>query len=246
MPQRQRIAVVVLFSLGFVVTIAGIVRTWFIYKSFYGEYDLTWYSYPLWISAAVEIDLGTICASAPVLRPLLAKIPFWFSTVSSSVSTRLSSSDGSCARKSQNASGTTLQNNSIRSSYLRTLTDSKRRSQAIKEETESEIRQAEGYELNRIDDLEKSLRHSCGSQEFILGGEAVKQRESWDTNKWRKKKLTLMDLNTRGITSTSEEDATLQLTNVSTRSSDVGGGQQSNCSHETSIRMSPTSSEEHG
>jgi len=63
MPRRQRIAVVVLFSLGFVVTIAGIVRTWFIYKSLIAEYDITWYAYPLWIAAAVEIDLGVVCSS---------------------------------------------------------------------------------------------------------------------------------------------------------------------------------------
>ncbi|KAF2876943.1 hypothetical protein BDV95DRAFT_601355 [Massariosphaeria phaeospora] len=60
MPRRQRIAVIVLFSLGFVVTIAGIIRTWFIYKSLVAEYDQTWYAYPLWIAAAVEIDLGVV------------------------------------------------------------------------------------------------------------------------------------------------------------------------------------------
>jgi hypothetical protein len=60
MPARQRIAVAVLFGLGFIVTIAGIIRTWFIYRSLFGEYDQTWYAYPLWIAAAIEIDLGVV------------------------------------------------------------------------------------------------------------------------------------------------------------------------------------------
>ena len=91
MPLRQRFAVGMLFSMGMIVTVAGIVRTWFIYKSLIENYDNTWYAFPLWIAAAVEIDLGVvskpevryntanhfqICASAPVLRPLISKIPF--------------------------------------------------------------------------------------------------------------------------------------------------------------------------
>lgn len=46
--------------MGFIVTIAGIVRTWYIYKSLIAEYDLTWYAFPLWIAAAIEIDLGVV------------------------------------------------------------------------------------------------------------------------------------------------------------------------------------------
>lgn len=60
MPRRQRFAVAVLFGLGLIVTVAGIVRTWYIYRSLFGEYDQTWYAYPLWIAAAIEIDLGVV------------------------------------------------------------------------------------------------------------------------------------------------------------------------------------------
>jgi hypothetical protein len=60
MPRRQRFAVALLFGLGFIVTIAGVVRTWYIYRSLFGEYDQTWYAYPLWIAAAIEIDLGVV------------------------------------------------------------------------------------------------------------------------------------------------------------------------------------------
>jgi len=79
MPRRERIAVCVLFGLGIIVSIAGAVRTTFVYKSLIQSYDQTWYAYPLWISAAIEIDLGVICASVPVLRPLLSRIPVFFS-----------------------------------------------------------------------------------------------------------------------------------------------------------------------
>lgn len=72
MRSRQRLAVVSLLALGFIVTIAGIVRTFFIWIAFMASYDETWFSYPLWIAAAVEIDLAVITACAPSLRPLIA------------------------------------------------------------------------------------------------------------------------------------------------------------------------------
>jgi len=46
-------------------------RTYFIWKCLIQSYDETWYAYPLWICAAVEIDLAVLCACAPALRPLL-------------------------------------------------------------------------------------------------------------------------------------------------------------------------------
>lgn len=61
MPRRQMIGVVLLLSLGFVVTLAGIIRTCFIWKSLMDSYDEMWYAFPLWIAAAVEIDLAMVC-----------------------------------------------------------------------------------------------------------------------------------------------------------------------------------------
>ncbi|KAF1936522.1 hypothetical protein EJ02DRAFT_82359 [Clathrospora elynae] len=105
MPLRQKLAVAVLFAFGLIVTAAGIVRTWFIYRSLVGEYDTTWYAYPLWIAAAVEIDLGVICASAPVLRPLLSKIPFSLSsTLSRGISFKKSTGHSSNTQKPSAAS----------------------------------------------------------------------------------------------------------------------------------------------
>lgn len=69
MPLRQRIGVCILLCLGFVVTIAGSIRTYFIWKSLIATWDETWYSYPLWIAAAVEIDLAVVGESSIFLPP---------------------------------------------------------------------------------------------------------------------------------------------------------------------------------
>jgi hypothetical protein len=60
MPLKQRIGVCVLLSAGIIVTIAGIIRTYFIWKSLIATYDETWFTYPLWICAAIEIDIAVV------------------------------------------------------------------------------------------------------------------------------------------------------------------------------------------
>lgn len=60
MPLKQRIGVCILLCLGFVVTIAGSLRTYYTWKSLLDSWDETWYAYPLWIAAAVELDLGLV------------------------------------------------------------------------------------------------------------------------------------------------------------------------------------------
>jgi hypothetical protein len=93
MPLRDRIGVVVLLSAGIIVTIAGILRTVFIWQSLISTYDESWGTYPLWICAAVEIDLAVvsqrilandihranqtlqICACVPAMKTVLWK-PF--------------------------------------------------------------------------------------------------------------------------------------------------------------------------
>lgn len=60
MPLKQRISVCVLLGLGFVVTLAGIVRTYYIWKGIIEEWDETWYTYPLWIWAALEIHIAVV------------------------------------------------------------------------------------------------------------------------------------------------------------------------------------------
>ncbi|KAF2823494.1 hypothetical protein CC86DRAFT_298489 [Ophiobolus disseminans] len=82
-PRRQRYAAAVIFSFGMIVTIAGVVRTWALKHAVSNNWDVTWSTYPSWIASAVEINLGVICASAPVCRPLLTRISFNSSVTSS-------------------------------------------------------------------------------------------------------------------------------------------------------------------
>ncbi|KAF1365915.1 hypothetical protein EJ07DRAFT_53053, partial [Lizonia empirigonia] len=137
MPRRQRYAVAGLFAMGLIVTVAGIVRTWYIYKSLVTTYDNTWYAYPLWIAAAVEIDLGVICASAPVLKPLLSKIPFSLSgTFSYGISLKKKTTTGSGSRS--NPSGSNL--------------SSKRKSEGIRAAPDLDGDQGRSYELKNWDE----------------------------------------------------------------------------------------------
>ncbi|KAF2738484.1 hypothetical protein EJ04DRAFT_549959 [Polyplosphaeria fusca] len=172
LPPRQRIAVIILFSLGFIVTIAGAVRTYYIYQSLIAHYDVTWYAFPLWIAAAVEIDLGVICASAPVLRPLLSKIPPRISSVSSKITSKFSTSSKTPQQDTE-ASGTTLQGS--HASQSKTSANCPRpRPERLDE-----------YELRQWEDVERGVHHndgshSEGSQEAILGSdEGASKRGSW-------------------------------------------------------------------
>ncbi|KAF2765627.1 hypothetical protein EJ03DRAFT_377627 [Teratosphaeria nubilosa] len=71
MPLRQRIGCAVIFGMGFIVIVAAIVRTYYIWKGLIDSYDETWYSWPLWIASSVEVDIGVICACAPALKTLI-------------------------------------------------------------------------------------------------------------------------------------------------------------------------------
>jgi hypothetical protein len=175
MPLRQRLAVALLFGMGIIVTVAGIIRTWFIYRSLFNEWDATWYSYPLWIAAAIEIDLGVvsitsshlrviltsdqICASAPVLRPLLSKIPFSLSATFSR---------GISFKKSSGAHSKASGNPAPKSN---TSALSKRRADTIQGAPELSKDLGRSYELKEWDDLEQGATlndNSRGSQEGIL------------------------------------------------------------------------------
>jgi rhodopsin domain-containing protein len=48
--------------------ITAIIRIFYIYKIFYQSYDVTWWAAPGWFWAAVETDIGLICASMPALK----------------------------------------------------------------------------------------------------------------------------------------------------------------------------------
>jgi hypothetical protein len=63
LPPRRRFGAIVLVSLGFVVCIAGAVRAYYTWRSLIHSYDETWECYGMWLSGAVEIDLGVVSSS---------------------------------------------------------------------------------------------------------------------------------------------------------------------------------------
>ncbi|TKX25240.1 hypothetical protein C1H76_2473 [Elsinoe australis] len=85
LPVKQRLGVLVLLCLGIVVTAAGVIRTYYIWKSLIGSWDITWYAFHLWIAACVEIDLAVLCACAPALKPLFSSLASRMSSGISSV-----------------------------------------------------------------------------------------------------------------------------------------------------------------
>jgi hypothetical protein len=60
MPTKDRVWACLLLSLGFVVTVAGCIRTYFVWRSMFASWDQTWEGYFMWISAAVELDIAVV------------------------------------------------------------------------------------------------------------------------------------------------------------------------------------------
>ncbi|UPL03484.1 hypothetical protein LCI18_014418 [Fusarium solani-melongenae] len=74
LPLSQRIALIVVFSLGLVVVFAASMRAYWTHYVTDETYDVTWEGFYLWIWTAVEANLGVICGSVPALRPLFRSI----------------------------------------------------------------------------------------------------------------------------------------------------------------------------
>lgn len=71
LPWNQRIGLVVLFSFGGVIVVAGSFRAYWIHDTLYETYDATWEGYNIWIWTAIETNVGVICGCIPALKPLL-------------------------------------------------------------------------------------------------------------------------------------------------------------------------------
>ena len=72
MPLRQRLSVLALLSLGMVVTGAGAVRTFFVWKSVLspvGTVDSTWWAYAVWCAACVEVDGAVVSFPVSLILP---------------------------------------------------------------------------------------------------------------------------------------------------------------------------------
>lgn len=71
LPWNQRIGLVVLFSVGGVIVVAGSFRAYWVHYTLYKTYDATWHGYQIWVWTAVETNVGVICGCIPALKPLL-------------------------------------------------------------------------------------------------------------------------------------------------------------------------------
>lgn len=60
LPLRQRVMIAMLFGAGFIVCIAGIMRTYYMYRMTDGYRDVTWDSYPVALSTAIELYIGIV------------------------------------------------------------------------------------------------------------------------------------------------------------------------------------------
>ncbi|KAF7941159.1 hypothetical protein BELL_0186g00100 [Botrytis elliptica] len=73
---RQRLIIIFLFGAGFLVCVAGAVRTYYTYLELVSS-DVTWDTYYVWISSTVELYVGIIGASVPATKPFFTRyIPF--------------------------------------------------------------------------------------------------------------------------------------------------------------------------
>ncbi|KAG4413515.1 hypothetical protein IFR04_013343 [Cadophora malorum] len=83
LPRRQMIVVMVLFGFGFISCIAGVIRTYYMYEVTTG-WDQTWRSYPVWVTSALELYIGIICASIPATKPFFSTyLPSLFGSMAS-------------------------------------------------------------------------------------------------------------------------------------------------------------------
>lgn len=71
LPIIQRFGLVVLFSVGGVIVVAGSFRAYWVHYVLYKTYDATWYGYEIWLWTAIETNTGVICGCIPALKPLL-------------------------------------------------------------------------------------------------------------------------------------------------------------------------------
>lgn len=61
----------IIFSLGSLVVLFGILRTYYVYEALNVDYDFTWILYDCWLYTQIELNLAIIAACAPAMRPLV-------------------------------------------------------------------------------------------------------------------------------------------------------------------------------
>ena len=69
MPRRQKVALTLLFAVGYAVVGLGIGRTIMLNRVVFHDYDYTWILWDAWIWSVTELWIGLIVASVPSLKP---------------------------------------------------------------------------------------------------------------------------------------------------------------------------------
>jgi hypothetical protein len=101
MSTSQKRAVILLLGLGYIVTAAGVIRTYYSYYIMWRSYDETWYEYYGFVASTIENDLAIVCACAPALRPVITRLAFTLSPIPSYVMSSLRSSPKDSEFRSQ-------------------------------------------------------------------------------------------------------------------------------------------------
>lgn len=67
-PMRQKIALFGIFAIGYGVAALGAMRAYYSWKIYYDTYDVTWYTWDLFLVTMLELHVGCFCANAPTLK----------------------------------------------------------------------------------------------------------------------------------------------------------------------------------
>ncbi|KAK7517506.1 hypothetical protein IWZ03DRAFT_173593 [Phyllosticta citriasiana] len=73
LPREKRIGLIILFTLGIMVSVAGVYRLWY-FSKFFRSADIFWTGVHNYTITSIETTLGVICGCLPCCHPLLAKI----------------------------------------------------------------------------------------------------------------------------------------------------------------------------
>ena len=60
MSTKMRLEVIALLTLGFIATTACCIRTYYVWVLVQKVLDATWYSYPVYMTSCIEINLGIV------------------------------------------------------------------------------------------------------------------------------------------------------------------------------------------
>ncbi|KAL2064699.1 hypothetical protein VTL71DRAFT_3837 [Oculimacula yallundae] len=73
LPFQQQVIIFLLFGAGLLVTVASVLRTYYLYEVT-SKWDKTWLAGPAWISSSVELYVGILCASLPATKKFFSRI----------------------------------------------------------------------------------------------------------------------------------------------------------------------------